>query len=185
MSAPKQESWSGIKRLARYLLEKPRVIWRFGGDQGGDLSTIEVYSDSDRVGCRKSRKSTSGGVVVLGGSVLKSWSSTQQTVATTSGEAEFYALTKAAAEGLGVQSVAADLGYPLDFRIWWTRPRRGRSLVGPGWAKCATWKCTTSGCKRHSRGGGSKSERSLGPKTQRTWRPRASERRTPRDYSVQ
>ena len=40
MSAPKQESWSGIKRLARYLLEKPRVIWRFGGDQGGDLSRI-------------------------------------------------------------------------------------------------------------------------------------------------
>ena len=118
MSAPKQESWSGIKRLARYLLEKPRVIWRFGGDQGGDLSKIEVYSDSDWAGCRKSRKSTSGGVVVLGGSVLKSWSSTQKTVATSSGEAEFYALTKAAAEGLGVQSVAADLGYPLDLRIW-------------------------------------------------------------------
>ena len=38
MSAPKQESWSGVKRLVRYLLEKPRVIWRFGGDQGRDLS---------------------------------------------------------------------------------------------------------------------------------------------------
>ncbi len=29
-----------------------------------------------------------------------------------------YALTKAAAEGLGVQSVAADLGYPLSLRVW-------------------------------------------------------------------
>ncbi len=39
-------------------------------------------------------------------------------MATSSGEAEFYALTKAAAEGLGVQSVAADLGYTLDLRVW-------------------------------------------------------------------
>ena len=53
-----------------------------------------------------------------GGSVLKSWSSTQKTMATSSGEAELYALTKAAAEGLGVQSVAADLGYEMDLRVW-------------------------------------------------------------------
>jgi hypothetical protein len=117
MSAPKQGNWGSLKRLARYLLERPRVIWNFTNDQGSSM-TLEVYSDSDWAGCRKSRKSTSGGVIVLGGSVLKSWSSTQKTVATSSGEAEFYALTKAAAEGLGVQSVAADLGWELSLRIW-------------------------------------------------------------------
>jgi hypothetical protein len=117
MSSPKQGSWGSLKRLARYLLEKPRVVWNFGNDRGSSM-TLEVYSDSDWAGCRKSRKSTSGGVVVLDGSVLKSWSSTQKTVATSSGEAEFYALTKAAAEGLGVQSVAADLGYELSLRVW-------------------------------------------------------------------
>lgn len=67
MSAPKQGSWDAMKRLARYLLEKPRVIWQFGVDTKGDPEIIEVYSDSDWAGCRKSRKSTSGAVVTVGG----------------------------------------------------------------------------------------------------------------------
>ena len=50
--------------------------------------------------------------------MLKSWSSTQKSIATSSGEAEFYALTKAAAEGLGVQAVAADLGWIFKLQVW-------------------------------------------------------------------
>ena len=52
-------------------------------------------------------------MIVLGGGALKSWSSTQATIATSSGEAELYALAKAAAEGLGIQALAADLGWQL------------------------------------------------------------------------
>ena len=120
---------------------------------------LEVYSDSDWAGCRKSRKSTRGGVIVLGGSVLKSWSSTQKTVATSSGEAEFYALTKAAAEGLGVQSVAADLGYELSLRVWVdsTAARAVASRTGLG--KVRHLEVRYLGFKRHSRGGAFKSRR--------------------------
>ena len=35
-----------------------------------------------------------------------------------SGEAEYYALVKSAAEGLGLQSLAKDLGYEMKVRIW-------------------------------------------------------------------
>jgi hypothetical protein len=67
---------------------------------------LRVYSGSDWAGCKVSRKSTSGGVVVLNGSLLKAWSSTQATIATSSGEAEKNALVKAA---YGFQSIAKDV----------------------------------------------------------------------------
>ena len=54
---------------------------------------------------------------MLGGVALKHWSSTQATVALSSGEAEFTSLVKAAAEGLGIQSLAADLGWNLRVQV--------------------------------------------------------------------
>ena len=51
------------------------------------------------------------------GGTLKTWSSTQATIATSSGEAEYYALTKAVAEGLGARSLAADLGWKFRLRV--------------------------------------------------------------------
>ena len=53
-----------------------------------------------------------------GGSVLKTWPSTQRVVAQSSGEAEYYAMTKAAAEGLGVKALLEDLGWDAQVRIW-------------------------------------------------------------------
>ena len=57
-------------------------------------------------------------MAVLAGGLLKSWSSTQGTVAMSSGEAEYYAMVKAAAEGLGIQALAKDLGLQLKLRLW-------------------------------------------------------------------
>ena len=80
----KASSWVKLKRLARYLLEHPRLEWEF--PCSGEVSpVVEVFSDSDWGGCRRSRKSTSGGTIDLGRGTLKSWSSTQATVATSSG----------------------------------------------------------------------------------------------------
>ena len=70
---------------------------------------LDVYSDSDWAGCKATRKATSGGMLVVDGCCLRSWSSTQATVATRSGEAELYAPVKAAAKGLGFRAVACDL----------------------------------------------------------------------------
>ena len=48
---------------------------------------------------------------------LKHWSSTQTTIALSSGEAELGGLCKGAANGIGLRSVARDLGISLLIRI--------------------------------------------------------------------
>ena len=106
------------KRLARYLLECPRLVWTFEQDGSDDADVIDVYSDSDWAGCKATRKSTSGGMIAVAGVAVKTWASTQKTVARSSGEAEYYALVKAAAEALGFQAVARDLGWEMPIRIW-------------------------------------------------------------------
>ena len=117
MSQPRQSGWKKIKRLARYLKDNPRMVWKFGGDRLVS-KYLDVYSDSDWAGDRRSRKSTSGGVAAIDGIAVKHWSSTQGSVALSVGEAEYYALVKAAAEGLGIQALAQDLGIELTLRIW-------------------------------------------------------------------
>ena len=74
--------------------------------------------DSDWAGCLSTRKSTSGGVLSVAGTAMKSWSSTQGSVATSVAEAEFYAALKGAAEALGFASLARDLGYELKVILW-------------------------------------------------------------------
>ena len=49
---------------------------------------------------------------------MKSWSSTQGSVATSVAEAEYYAALKGAAEALGFASLARDLGYKLKVILW-------------------------------------------------------------------
>ena len=116
MAAPTRASWQKVKRIARFLLEFPRLVWRFGGEPV-ELEILEVFADSDWAGCLRTRRSTSGGVVMLGGVALKHWSSTQASIALSSAEAEYTALVKAASEGLRIQAIAKDLGWSLRVRV--------------------------------------------------------------------
>ena len=54
----------------------------------------------------------------MGEHILKTYSSTQPTVSLSSGEAEFYGVVRASGAALGQQSLFADLGVPLDVRVW-------------------------------------------------------------------
>ena len=109
---------SKFKRIARYLLSHPRVSVEFRACDSADDEVINVYSDSDWAGCKKTRKSTSGGAMVASGGLVKTWSSTQSIVAQSSGEAEYYAMVRAAAEGLGMQSIMSDLGWYPTIHLW-------------------------------------------------------------------
>jgi len=51
------------------------------------------------------------------GGSLKTWSSTQASIAQSSGEAEYYALVRAASEALGMQSIMRDLGWDCKIRL--------------------------------------------------------------------
>ena len=65
MSNPSEDDLVAIKRLCRFLRGLPRVVQRI--DFGNfSPSIVKAYVDSDWAGCRKTRKSTSGGVLMLG-----------------------------------------------------------------------------------------------------------------------
>ena len=77
------------------------------GSRGGEL---DAYSDADWRGDKATRRSVSAGVIMRGGHCLKVWTKKQQVVALSSPESELYVAVKTASEGLGIQSVAKDLG---------------------------------------------------------------------------
>ena len=52
-----------------------------------------------------------------GSHLLKSWSTTQDVVALSSGETEFYGIVRAAAQGLGLKSMLGDFGVSVTVRV--------------------------------------------------------------------
>ena len=108
MSAPTEDDEQKLKRVGRYLVGRPRFVLRI---PWADLpARLTVYADSDFAGCSTTRKSTSGGDIMMGQVCLKAWAKTQPTIALSSGEAELGAVVRGAAEGLGFLSVLADFG---------------------------------------------------------------------------
>ena len=65
---------------------------------------VHTYVDSDWAGCQKTRKSTSGTVVQILGCTVHHFSKTQNSIATSSGEAELYAIGSGTSETLGLSN---------------------------------------------------------------------------------
>lgn len=114
MARPRRRDWTKLKRAARYLRGKPRVVHKYPFQKMG---MINVCVDSNYAGCTATRKSTSGGAVYLGDHLIKSRASTHVVVATSSGEAEYYAIVKGSSAGLGLQSMMVDIGYAVKLGI--------------------------------------------------------------------
>ena len=115
MSKPTTRSWTALKRLVRYLSGAPRLVYRFPAQE---VRSVDVYTDTDWAGCPRTRKSTSGGVVMFGSHAVKHWSSTQPGVSLSSGEAEYHGVVRGAAQGLGFQALLRDLGLEVPLRVW-------------------------------------------------------------------
>ena len=117
-SAPTKDSQNRLKRLCRYLAGRPRVVhlfpWGTGSQEDG---VLEVFVDTDFAGCKNTRRSTSGGICLLNGSNIRQWSKTQTTLALSSGEAELHGINAGIAQGLGLKSIAADLGFSLHIKV--------------------------------------------------------------------
>ena len=96
--------------MARYLLAHPRFVRTCCRGVASEVLELVVWSDSDWAGCRASRKSMSGGILAIGGGIVKTWSNRQASIALSSGEAEFYAAGKAATEALEAKSLLRALG---------------------------------------------------------------------------
>ena len=115
MARPRAGDWATLKRIGRYLLGKPRLVVKFDWQQVP--KHVDCFTDSDWAGCKTTCRSTSGGVLQLGGHCLKTWSSSQATVALSSAEAELYALTKGSAQALGAMSLLQDFGVVVNAKV--------------------------------------------------------------------
>ena len=75
-----------------------------GGERGEKPKDDEVrlYSDSDWAGCRVTRRSSSGGVLLYRGCLVAAWSRRQGSVCLSSAEAELGALTAGIVEAMFV-----------------------------------------------------------------------------------
>ena len=75
-----------------------------------EVGEITIRTDADWAGCRRSRKSTSGGTISRGSHCIKAWSKTQAVIAKSSAESELYGVVRGACEGIGTKTLCADLG---------------------------------------------------------------------------
>ena len=78
---------------------------------------VGIFTDSDWAGCRRARKSTSGGAIKVGQHSIKTWAKTQAIVAKSSAEAELYAVVRGACEGLGMSALLEDFGAEASLRL--------------------------------------------------------------------
>ncbi len=108
MSTPTKSNWHALKRIGQYLKGRPRLVLRYQWQSCG--GTVVTYTDSDWAGCKKTGRSTSGGIVTIGGHVIKTYSRQQKTVALSSAEAELHAMVAASAEAIGVINLCRDMG---------------------------------------------------------------------------
>ena len=99
MARPNEGVVPAIKRVIRYLRGQP--CCKLVIPVGDGVDKICIWSDSDWAGDVLSRKSTSGGVIKIGGTTVAHWSKLQSNVALSSGEAELNASVKALSEGIG------------------------------------------------------------------------------------
>ena len=100
-----------LKRLVRYLCGMPRLVHVYKWQDSP--SAVDIYVDTDFAGCKETRRSTSGGAVMVGGCLVKHWSKKQTTISLSSGESELHGIAQGMAQSLGIQSLMADMGWRL------------------------------------------------------------------------
>lgn len=100
---PSRKHIVAAKQLLRYLAGTDASIkYTFGKrlEQEESRLQLKAYSNSDWAGCHNTRRSTSGYIVMAGGSPI-SWQSAQQRlVALLSCEAKYYGVAEAVKEAL-------------------------------------------------------------------------------------
>ena len=108
MAVPTVGGWKKLKRVARYLVGRPRAVLKYGWQ--GREEEVLAYTDADWAGCKSTGRSTSGGALMIGSHFLKGWCRNQASVTLSSAESELVAMCKTSAEALGILAMMKDLG---------------------------------------------------------------------------
>ena len=88
-SKPTAGCLEGMKHLAGYISGHMKVVYKFKWRKPESKRRLVVKVDTDFAGCLVTRRSTSGGCLMLNGCLVKGWAKTQATVAQSTCEAEF------------------------------------------------------------------------------------------------
>ena len=109
MQKPTEQSMTNLKRLVRYLKNRPRLVQLFV-EQTSTANVVrpDANGDSDHAVCLKARKSTTGMVLMRDAHCLRVSSHTQSAISLSSGESEYCGIVSCAAIGSGARSMLAD-----------------------------------------------------------------------------
>ncbi|KAI3672760.1 hypothetical protein L6452_38859 [Arctium lappa] len=109
-SEPKESHLIAVKRIFRYLKGTSNLGLWYPKDSGFDLTG---YSDSDFAGCKLDRKSTTGGCQLLGGKLVSWTSKKQNSVSTSTAEAEYVAAVSCCSQILWMRNQLLDYDLQL------------------------------------------------------------------------
>ena len=123
MAAPTKGHVNKLKRLIQHLIEAPKVETE--NKFQGDVTGMEVFSNSNWANCRRTARSTSGGAMMRGTHHLKSWSNTQKNVTLSNAEAELLAAIKNSGEALGMLQLMSSIGVPMTASIMAVVAKKG------------------------------------------------------------
>ena len=102
-------SFKKSKRFLRYLAGIPNLVCHSNFQKPDDTRNVDV--DTDFAGCKETRRSASGGAVMISTCRVKHWAKTQTTISLSSGEAELLGIATGCAQALGIQSFMRDMGW--------------------------------------------------------------------------
>ncbi|GKA35745.1 retrovirus-related pol polyprotein from transposon TNT 1-94 [Tanacetum coccineum] len=105
---PTEKHLKEVKRIFRYLKGTINMGLWYPKDFGFELT---AFSDSEHVGCLDTRKSTSGGIQILGDKLVSWMSKKQDCTAMSSAEAEYVALSASCAQVMWMRTQLKDYGF--------------------------------------------------------------------------
>jgi transposase InsO family protein len=106
---PTTDHWTLGKGVLRYL----KGTLNLGITFGAGKPKLSGYCDADFAGDSATRRSTTGYAFVLNGGIISHCSRLQRTIAASTQEAEYQAMSEATREALALRKLMKDLGYPM------------------------------------------------------------------------
>lgn len=107
MADPAQYHLTAVKHLLRYLRSTKQMALRYGPED----PNLRGYSDADYGGDKVGRKSTIGNVFMLAGGAVSWLSRKQRSVATSTTEAEYIAMSTCAKHAVWLSQLLRDVRY--------------------------------------------------------------------------
>lgn len=106
---PNLEDWKNTIRILGYLKGTINFGLKFTRNK-----SINAFSDADYAGDIKTRKSTTGYVIIMGNTPISWCSKLQQCVSTSTAEAEYYSLSECSKQCIWYRSILNEFNYKID-----------------------------------------------------------------------